>query len=83
MAVMLIVAVVISEHTAIIGWANPEVNVGQAVLDYFVACKPSFFFKNRAPSLAGQIEGLIDLLLQLGRLLSSPQTHRFSISQVG
>ena len=83
MAVMLVVAVIVAEHTAIIGWANPRVNVGQAVLDYFVACKPSFFLKNRAPSHASEIEGLIYLLIQLGRLLASPRTHRFSISQVG
>lgn len=69
---MPMVAVVVAEHTAIIGSADPRVNVGQAVLDYFVPGKPSFFFKNRAASLAAEIEGLIYLLLQLGWLVSSP-----------
>jgi hypothetical protein len=83
MAMVLIVAVVIAKHPAIVDWANPRINVGQAVLHYFLAGKPNFFFQNRATSLAGEIEGLIDPLLQLGWLLSSPRVHHCSLTQVG
>jgi hypothetical protein len=47
-AVVVVVTVVISQHTAVIGWANPWVDVGEAVLYNFACLVPNLFLKHGA-----------------------------------
>src|SRR5208337_585808 len=74
-SMMLIVAVVVAQYTAIVHRANPRIDVSQAVLHNFVAYVPNFFFENCSPPRARQITTLIHPLVRFRGPFSALHAH--------
>ena len=79
MPVVIVVAVVVSEHPAIVDWATVQVDVGKAIGDDLTIFEPDLFFQNRALAFA-----LEPIFLQLCRsnwwLFLA---HGFILAQIG
>src|SRR5271157_3408131 len=84
MPVMMAMAVVVSQHAAIVGGANPGIDVRQAVFHHRAAIAPNLFFHDSTTSAATEIAGLIDSLARFRGPASFLSAHDVTmIAQMG